>query len=446
MKDFRNESILEKTNLLTNDTLVRGGLVSTPLTTLQEEINGVNNSKMLDCDKVFDYFTFHIFYERGSNSDISGLENNALGMVRKICGILKLPYRFDVEGGCKGFRDGVVISESLHIFFNATFCNSEDKDCMRVDIKGSELSLARKRSVDMDELFNLIDDYSGYVKRVDLAIDLYEEYITIDEIKNKLSESMMSTTAKSWEVIPKRSTGSNEILGETVYIGDRHKSKRYMRIYDKNIERAVKKQSSEHLYWLRFELVLTNEYADEFIHKYNSMDNDKKSSFISSQFLSFCDFKENVSENDIKHNHKCKNPTWSKYLVLLDNVEKSKLVVNDKKEKSSMCKKIDWLNRSVAKTLAMAYINECLVGNGFISFVDLIKDLIVSGLNVLRNSDLNILENELLRLNIDSNIDMNKLIEIKSKLNDDFNRLVNGESVSWLDELVNGKVYQDENR
>lgn len=386
-----------------------GGVSNTPSENPLHPSFGIKKS----VGKHFDYFTFHIGYRRNLSFDPKKLDMNLLGIVMELCKALKIDPRYEEGRGGDSFRKSIIVSEEVHLLYDATYVDDEIDDVMRIDIKGHELAMFLERGGDLKELYRFMKKYNGFAKRVDLAIDLFEPLITLDEVKRKLQSGEVSCKSRKWQVMPDYAIGSDIAVGESIYIGDRRSSGRYMNIYDKLAEQLSKRQDVEEEYWLRFELRLKDDWADNFVNAYFESETPDK--VFDGAIRDFIDFKEEI----VNEGHKSRdNETWSKWLALLDGNDKVNVSLR-KLDQKTMSTKIRWLERSCSKTLTMLYLAHKLAEKtGMLSFLEKIGDLISIGFGNLDNCDLNVLENY-----CGVKVSQDTVDEIERKMNGDFNQV-----------------------
>lgn len=386
-----------------------GGVSNTPLRNPLSPNFGGKKSVM----KHFDYWTFHIQYRRNRSCGPDEADMNLLGIMMELCKVLRVSFRYEEGRGGDGFRKSLVVSEEIHLLYDATYVEEEDEDVMRVDIKGRELAMFVERGGDLKELYGFMKKYNGFMKRVDLAVDLFEPTITLDEIKDKLGKGEVSCKSKKWQVMPDYGIGSTIPNGESVYIGDRRSSRRYMNIYDKLAEQLAKKKEVEEEYWLRFELRMEDQWADDFVSAYFESDGNRGNVFDGA-IRDFVDFKESIENEGHKNRD---NRAWGKWLDLLDGHEPVNVALK-RPDLKSMEKKIDWLERSCSKSLAMLYLSHKMQEeDGIVSFIAHIEELVEIGINNLDNCDLNVLQNY-----CGESIDSSEVETYKKRLHGDFYR------------------------
>jgi len=418
-----------------------GGISNPPSTTPNITLgNDIATTDLIT--KHFDYWNIHVTYHKTENKAFDDFDINLLSLLHDLCHTLRLKFRYVRGRGGEGFRSSIILNEGLHILYNATFNTDPSVDVVRINIKGSEYALFLKRGGNPRDLYNFKHKWNGYDKRIDLTINLFYPLFSIQDIENKLNCGEVDTKAKTWYSIPLKEITTSNVVGKSLYVGrGNSNSKRYLNIYDKVLEMLAKKKLCDKDFWIRFELRLSDEWAENFVENYFTTDsNDEREKIFIGAFNDFFRPLEYYDENLVKGGHKSRIPTWTKWIDMIHYVEKYKL--SSLKEgqtyvnQSSMNVKKDWFNRSCSKTLAMMYLCERYSGNGVISFYKNLKDIIYIGLGNITNVDLAVLNNYLINgdLSIDTITD-----EIKN-LSDEFSRLMSVEKVDFLQEVFGSNL------
>ena len=421
-----------------------GGLSKSPSRTpLNTNFGGQDSTKDL-ITKHFDYWNIHVRYSR-SVFQSCGMDNNFLGLLKELCKVMILPFRYDIGKGGDGFRSSVIIGEGLHVLYDATFNTNESIDIVRVNIKGAEYSRFLQRGGKPRMLNDFKKKWEGFTKRIDLTINLFYPLITLGEIKEKLNRMEIDTKARVWYPYPVKNISTGEVVGESIYVGKgAGTSKRYLNIYDKLLEQISKKKKVEKEYWLRFELRLSDEWAENFTEAYFACKTDEEMERVFCETIN--DYFRPLAyydESKAKMGHKNRIETWDKWVYLMKYQEKRN--VNALKDgqsyvnESSMSTKIDWLERSCSKTLAMAFILEKAVNDGVASFYRLLKKWVDHGLDSVNNCDLEVLNNEIERMG-GKRLETEDIEGIHQKLSDEFGRLVCSDRKQWLDDVFGENI------
>lgn len=104
----------------------------------------------------------------------------------------------------------------------------------------------------------------GWFTRMDIAIDdLGCSYFSCDEVTKLLKKELYVSNFRKWEIDMTYEKGGDGI-GYTIYMGSRKASQMFLRVYDKKLEQKAKKDIEDLPDWVRWELELKDERADEF--------------------------------------------------------------------------------------------------------------------------------------------------------------------------------------
>lgn len=130
------------------------------------------------------------------------------------------------------------------------------------------------------DLINALDAHECTFTRVDIAIDEKEQILDLDVIYDKLRYGEVSSRLRTWREytgsLPTAQIRSQGIqdqrkIGRTIYIGDLKTGNVIFRIYDKAAERGL----SINDHWIRVELQLRREAAEQFLQPYKKFKNEK---------------------------------------------------------------------------------------------------------------------------------------------------------------------------
>lgn len=112
----------------------------------------------------------------------------------------------------------------------------------------------------------LIDNFYAKFTRLDLAIDDFEQNMTVGQVRKAVYEKRCITKLKKWGDRKEGNitTGNEELTMDNFYLGS--KTSRYaINVYDKKLERQDKKKHVTVDYWTRFECRFKEEYAHRFV-------------------------------------------------------------------------------------------------------------------------------------------------------------------------------------
>lgn len=204
-------------------------------------------------------------------------------------------------------------------------------------------------------------DNTGQVRvnRLDLAFDDHESWLNLDKIQRYLTKTELTVTRwESFERVSasriKDQSGSDPMdTGETMYLGSRA-SNSFARIYDKLLElkskmnrderRAAESEDALPDHWIRFELELKRQHAQEVANGLLNASN--PADYALGVLRGKIDFKSTTGDNRIRR----RSPVrwW-------DRFTRSCAAVPIRVPRPSLTlERIEnWLNRSVAPSLAV---------------------------------------------------------------------------------------------
>ncbi|MGC3435257.1 replication initiation factor domain-containing protein [Enterococcus faecalis] len=181
---------------------------------------------------------------------------------------------------------------------------------------------------------------NGVIKRIDIAVDDYIEYFSLDTVAKKIRLGLFDTSFKKYRVVGTGNVVDGVSEGTTVYFGTRN-SLVYFCFYQKNYEIANREKISvdEVAIKNRYEIRLHSEKAHKFIEHYMEDTFLLRSarSVISQQV---CFFERNRSGTLKKWG------AWERFLGATKYVDLSMKV-----EKPNFYRKLNWLAYSCAQTL-----------------------------------------------------------------------------------------------
>lgn len=134
--------------------------------------------------------------------------------------------------------------------------------------------------IDSETLVEAMSSRGAIFTRLDLALDEKEEILCLDTIYDKLRKGHVSSRLRSWReytgTLPLSQIRSQGIqdqrkIGRTIYLGDLKTGNVVFRIYDKASEQGL----SEKDHWIRVELQLRREVAEQYLQPYIKEKNEK---------------------------------------------------------------------------------------------------------------------------------------------------------------------------
>ena len=245
--------------------------------------------------------------------------------------------------------------------------------------------------------FEKILSTSYHFTRIDIAIDMYKKYFTVNQLRKKIKKGELATRFKQSTYIEQLNLKDGLSESSSLKFGSMS-SDIYIVIYDKLRERinggylvsdAIK-------FWTRLEIRFKKTHSNQLVTLL--MDHDfKMDSFLFKIIYNYLDFKESGYSDTIKS----RIPTWEVWERFLHDTEKLRLLPNS--YQTSIQKKKNYADRNLSKLMAML----CVVDNDF--FLKLMK----KGLNKINPNDLSIINSHLIATNqkVLTMSDINKLYE-----------------------------------
>lgn len=279
--------------------------------------------------------------------DWVGVTLKNLHSLEEISQILQIPFDdFEIrEVGYQGYKSSAsygsilvmweppenTVGMGVHVEMSGQACREYEK------LFNYEMSWS--------SFFALIMNFEHKFSRLDLALDDFKGYFTIEKAINKAKEGCVTAhriqKARVFEEFYLED-GSN--CGHTFYIG---KSDWMVRFYDKFQERLNKgvEMNDDVTFWNRYEIQLRNDFATAAA-KVLAFESYSTGQFIQSFFKSKIDFK--VKNNKDKNRSRWKSCKW--WIDFLGDVEP--LELSQVAPDPTIPRINDWIERQVKTSLA----------------------------------------------------------------------------------------------
>lgn len=204
--------------------------------------------------------------------------------VRSFLKELGLDFNFDTrEKGAYGYNNSLSYANAINVLYNdleSLVTNNEDRLKQALDM-GIHVEMTGQgcryfeglENNDWIEFFNLLRSIGAKFKRLDIALDDYKKMIKFSTVKEKIRSGEVVSLSRKRDVIETKITQKEEFnnkgdsKGLTVYFGTRT-SNIYIRFYDKKKEQEGKGIKVDVSSWQRYEIVLRNEKATDFIERF----------------------------------------------------------------------------------------------------------------------------------------------------------------------------------
>ena len=195
----------------------------------------------------------------------------------------------------------------------------------------------------------------GRIRRADFAIDDRIGVLEMAEIEAKLRAREWTGRSRLYDI--RASVSGDEREGITAYVGART-STALVRIYDKAVQTGTEGP------WVRVELQLRNERAEEMMGRFAGSSVAEQGALISGVIRNYLEFKEPGEHKQRTRWAPCK--WWLDFLGGVDAVS-----VVGASPVDSMERRRDWLRKSVAPSLALVWMED---GRGYDFINELIRD------------------------------------------------------------------------
>lgn len=178
--------------------------------------------------------------------DIFGLEiSNFQLLERGLYGYQK-HYRC---GGIAVFFDGHSTDMGIHVQMSGEGCRQYE----------------RMTSRDWQYTFALLLNFDVAISRLDLALDDFQGFFTLQKVVSKLKRGHVTSKFKRARHFEEISISDGSTAGQTVYFGD-SSSRMQVRMYDKRAQMISKRGQCDHDFWIRTELQLRDEHAEQAVN------------------------------------------------------------------------------------------------------------------------------------------------------------------------------------
>lgn len=292
---------------------------------------------------------------------------------------------------------------------NISIMNNDDETEWHIQMTGQGCRMFEQLSeVSWYELFSyIVSDQDANMTRIDLAVDDFKGAFTIPTIRRKM---------KRGELVTKFNKGnhteefefSSEVIGNSPVSGDGVRfgspTSRFMiRMYDKLKERQNQGYEVTTSKWLRVELQIRKEYANEAVQDLVKSDFSvgKIAKGYLKEYLRFVDKGTDSNKRRWKESH-----FWQVYMKEIEPLKLS-LQAPDKTIERS----IKWLDHAIAPSLAMVY--EAKGEKFFNRFVEGMKN---EGKDRMRKNHEAMVNEHLEREKMKREINKRKMNEVKKKM------------------------------
>lgn len=239
----------------------------------------------------------------------------------------------ETECGGMGYQSGMVGPGQARIWWGAP-----GRDDIHLLLPGKACQIAGEKG--LRSLFRYCIGHGGKATRCDVAIDDYRRVVSPADVLKTIQGPDCVTHARKWLVQQGGTVGSQELTGETDYLGA-PSSRQRLRVYDKGLE------SGGEIDAVRWELELKREAADTMVAALAYGD---WSQVMAGRLVGFVDFRDFESHSEVEKRQRL---PWFQELVGM--IRKASAYLP--KIARTAEEVVAWLDRAIGPMLAvgMAY-------------------------------------------------------------------------------------------
>ncbi|MCL6587674.1 MAG: replication initiation factor domain-containing protein [Anoxybacillus sp.] len=253
--------------------------------------------------------------------DIFGLEISSFALIERGLYGYRKQYRF---GGIAIFFDPPDERMGVHIQMSGEGCRQYEMLTSR----------------DWQYTFSLLLNFDISISRLDLALDDFKGFFTLEKVVSKLKRAHVTSKFKTARHFQEIRISDGSTAGQTVYFGD-SSSRLQIRMYDKKQQMIAKRGECDKDFWLRTELQLRDERAHS---AFEMIAFGQNVGFLASGILkNYISFRVPSSDSNKSRWDVC--DWWHSFL---GDVEKIKLTM--KHPSSSIQRSYDWFKKQVSPT------------------------------------------------------------------------------------------------
>lgn len=234
-----------------------------------------------------------------------------------------------------------------------------------------------------DYFFKNCEMMNGKFTRVDIAIDCYKKYFTVNQLYKKVRNGELVSKFRKTRYTTEIAIKEGNSTSASLTFGS-HSSDIYIVIYDKLQERmnAGYTVKSGIEFWTRCELRFKHDLSNQISKLY--LDHDfELSQFVFNVLYNYLDFKD--KSDDTNKSRWVTSSFWTRFLG-----DCEKQVISVKAFQSTIQKKKEYTERCLNKLLSMLYVCD----NQFI------RDLIKGGMKKINEHDLAIINSFMIENNM----------------------------------------------
>lgn len=212
-------------------------------------------------------------------------------------------------------------------------------------------SVLEERQEDYKDFLRRVKEHGGHATRVDVALDDFEGFFSISEMKKKIKKGEYNTRFKKGREIGDLDFSENESAGETVYFGTRSSNMHFC-FYEKNYEIANRENIPLEDVEVknRYEVRIMDGRAEKFLEEYMS------SYDFGEVILGIISRQVTILEIDREGNES----VWKKWLEFINGAEAIRLKMEPKKP--TFAGKVAYVDRYVGRILKLIQSKDEIFG------------------------------------------------------------------------------------
>lgn len=373
--------------------------------------NTVINNDFKEKTVCFDWFTCTIDYLKYGDSIKASHDNKFLieceeeiNEIIEILGGKLYINQYDQEYGRFGYKWRIDVQEGIEIHFKGPVSKNNNYTTM-INISGHGCKYFTNNNL-WSKIFSFFLEKNATFTRLDLAIDDFTGYeITIYEVlelqKNRDYTSIWVKSPLILGTINKDKINGWD--GLTIYFGKN--SDTGLTLYDKGQEQIDGGGINQFKYWVRWEMRFGKTKSIDIIKQYLVFLDKKIAFFNYATSVLF-----NLIQFRVRNENNYTKTDWPIHPGYLKFIDKVKLVEYEETKDvlTTLDRKIDWLNRSVFKSLA-----QCYIVFGPVIFDEWFNRNLLMAMHQIETSDINVMNSKNRELGVEdlTQGDINKFIK-----------------------------------
>lgn len=246
-----------------------------------------------------------------------------------------------------GYNCTFTVGNKIHIMRNT----KRPEMGVHVLMSGFACRELEQMHITWKSFFQKCVDLKGHFTRLDIAIDTYKKYFTVQQLKRYVKNGQLVSSFRNTTYLTQYKIKDGSSHSATLHFGSM-RSDIYIVFYDKLAERkdAGYSVDSRVNHWVRCEIRYKSDYSDKMVD-YFLNDNMNFSKIVLESLYSYLDFKDRSLDKN-----KSRWPTakfWADFIG-----SSNKLKLSDHAIQSDIQKKIDYCEAHLYKLLSLCYVSD----------------------------------------------------------------------------------------